>query len=97
VQRAERKGAGEPPSPLLLDKGTLSGMIRLKRPHSHLVSLQPLSPIMKVGWKSQVTHRIRWLETLSPPKQSQVGWGFEQPDVVKDAPAHGMGVGLDDL
>jgi len=29
--------------------------------------------------------------------QSQVGWGFEQPDLVKDVPACGMGVGLDDL
>ena len=25
------------------------------------------------------------------------GQGFEQPDLVKDVPAHGKGVGLDDL
>ena len=29
--------------------------------------------------------------------QGNVGWGFEQPGQVKDAPAHGRGVGLDDL
>ena len=29
--------------------------------------------------------------------QSQVGWGFEQPGLVKDVAAHGRGVGLDDL
>ncbi|KAK4821047.1 hypothetical protein QYF61_012227 [Mycteria americana] len=28
---------------------------------------------------------------------SQVGWGFEHPDLVKDVPAHGRRVGLDDL
>ena len=31
------------------------------------------------------------------PVQGQVGWGFEQPDLVKDVPAHGRGVGLDDI
>ena len=25
--------------------------------------------------------------------QGQVGWGFEQPDLVADVPAHGRGVG----
>ena len=25
--------------------------------------------------------------------QSQVGWGFEQPDLVEDVPAHGSSVG----
>jgi len=25
--------------------------------------------------------------------QGQVGWGFEQPGLVEDVPAHGMGVG----
>ena len=29
--------------------------------------------------------------------QSQVGWGFEQADPAKDVPAHGKGVGLEDL
>ena len=29
--------------------------------------------------------------------QGQVGWGFEQPGIVEDVPAHGRGVGLDDL
>ena len=29
--------------------------------------------------------------------QSQVGWSLEQPDVVKNVPAHGKGVGLVDL
>ena len=29
--------------------------------------------------------------------QGQVGPGFEQPDLVKDVPAHGRGLGLDDL
>jgi len=29
--------------------------------------------------------------------QGQVVWGFEQPGLVKDVPAHGRGVGLDDL
>ena len=29
--------------------------------------------------------------------QGQVRWGFEQPHVVEDVPAHGRGVGLDDL
>lgn len=29
--------------------------------------------------------------------QSQVGWGFEQPDLVEDVPVHGRGMELDDL
>ena len=29
--------------------------------------------------------------------QSQAGWGFEQPGLVKDVPAHGQGLGLGDL
>ena len=29
--------------------------------------------------------------------QGQVGWGFEQPDLVEDVPAHSRRVGLDDL
>ena len=29
--------------------------------------------------------------------QGQVGWSSEQPDPVEDVPAHGKGVGLDDL
>ena len=29
--------------------------------------------------------------------QGQVGWGFEQPDLVKNVPVHGREVGLDDL
>ena len=29
--------------------------------------------------------------------QGQAGWGFEQPDLVKDVPAHDRRVGLDDL
>lgn len=29
--------------------------------------------------------------------QGQAGWDFEQPDVGKDVPAHGGGLGLDDL
>ena len=29
--------------------------------------------------------------------QGQVEWRFEQPDLVKDDPAHGRVVGLDDL
>ena len=29
--------------------------------------------------------------------QDQVGWGFEQPGLVEGIPAHGSGVGLDDL
>jgi len=29
--------------------------------------------------------------------QSQVGQNFEQPDLMKDVPAHGRGIGLDDL
>jgi len=29
--------------------------------------------------------------------QGQVGWGFEQPDLVEDVPAHCRVVGLDDL
>ena len=29
--------------------------------------------------------------------QGQVGWGSEQPDLVKDVPVHGREVGLDDL
>ena len=29
--------------------------------------------------------------------QSQVGWGFKQTDVVKDVPAHGRAVELDDV
>jgi len=29
--------------------------------------------------------------------QSRVEWGFEQPNLVKDVPAHGKGAGLDDL
>lgn len=28
--------------------------------------------------------------------QSWVGWDFQQPDLVRDDPAHGKGVGLDD-
>jgi len=28
--------------------------------------------------------------------QGQVGWGSEQPGLVEDVPAHGMGGGLDD-
>jgi len=31
------------------------------------------------------------------PHQSQVGWGFEQPDLVEDVPAHSRGIGVDDL
>ena len=27
--------------------------------------------------------------------QGQVGWGFEQPDLMKDVPAHGRGAGLE--
>jgi len=29
--------------------------------------------------------------------QGQVGWGSEQPDLAEDVPAHGRGVGLDEL
>ena len=29
--------------------------------------------------------------------QDQAGWSFEQPDLVIDVPAHGRGLGLDDL
>lgn len=29
--------------------------------------------------------------------QDELGWGFEQSDVVEGAPAHGRGGGLDDL
>jgi len=29
--------------------------------------------------------------------KGQVGWGSEQPDLVKDVPAHCRGLGLDDL
>jgi len=29
--------------------------------------------------------------------QGQAGWGFKQPDVMKDVPAHGRSVGPDDL
>ena len=29
--------------------------------------------------------------------RNQVGWGFEQPDLVQDVPARGRGVGPDDL
>jgi len=29
--------------------------------------------------------------------QVQVGWAFEQPDLMKDVPAHDREVGLDDL
>ena len=29
--------------------------------------------------------------------QGQVGWGFEQPGLVEGVPAHGRGLGLDDL
>jgi len=29
--------------------------------------------------------------------QAQVGWSFEQPDLVKDVPASGRGLGLGDL
>jgi len=29
--------------------------------------------------------------------ESQAGQDFEQPDLLKDVPAHGRGVGLDDL
>jgi len=29
--------------------------------------------------------------------QSQIGQGFEQPDLLNDVPAHGSGDGLDDL
>jgi len=29
--------------------------------------------------------------------QDQVGWGFEQPDLVSGVPARCRGVGLDDL
>lgn len=28
---------------------------------------------------------------------AQAGWGFEQPGLVEGVPAHGSGVGLDDL
>lgn len=29
--------------------------------------------------------------------QDQVGWDFEQRDLVEDAPAHGRGSGLEEL
>ena len=42
-------------------------------------------------------HRImEWLR-LKGTSGGQVGRGFEQPDAMKDVPAHGRGVGLDDL
>lgn len=37
------------------------------------------------------------LEIPSPPKQNEVGQGFEQHDVMKDVQTHGSGVGLDGL
>ena len=39
------------------------------------------------------------LPRMSPPGsvEGQVGWGFEQPDLVKDDPARGWAVGLEDF
>ena len=34
---------------------------------------------------------------LSGSVQGQVGWGFEQLDLVRDVPAHSRKVGLDDF
>ena len=43
-------------------------------------------------------HRLL-IEVVDVPSlvQGQVGWGFEQPGLVEDVPAHGRGVGTSDL
>ena len=48
------------------------------------------------GTLEQVTKRSCRCLTIGSV-QGQVGQGFEQPGLVKDVPAHGRGVGLDDL
>lgn len=37
------------------------------------------------------------MAALAGSVQAQAGWGFEQPDLVERAPAHGSGVALEDL
>ena len=49
---------------------------------------------------SETLEYIAWRSCGCPiieSVQGQVGRGFEQPGLVKDAPAHGSGARLDDL
>jgi len=40
----------------------------------------------------------KWCPSGVPENiQGQVGWGYEQPDLVVDVPARCTGIGLDDL
>lgn len=51
----------------------------------------------KVGETLEQVAQRSCVCSITESVQGEVGQGFEQPDLLKDVPAHGSGAGLGDL